>query len=572
METSQISLRPPAAPDEAQHITEPELTSTLHPQQHKRKKTADVQPSSTIDLTGKVPATTRLPTDIATTAVSTYLDELEHKTRVKKQVIKDLASWLDTFVDRYAGEHQADHRSEARTYIGKLANYLNSVAFSATMITSCAPNDQQGVDAPRSNDLGKPVTEPVSWADLARSAHASNPTENIRATDKREGNSKPASVKRKGKEDNRILIRLSTEHRANRAQPFALRAALRREFGDLNLQLTDVPSITPTNTGWALHIATREMRDKLLEPEVKDRLGKAFNAEAVELPETWYTYAVPDVPYSFPDYTQPGIYVNTADVIADEVFIKARSRPVSCRPSRYGPDPVTGRGTWLVSFLNPVSSFRLFDSSGISRHVEKKPTIELHNPGCQGYCDRKRCNRVPRCNNCGGELRLHAGGPCDKKPMCANCKGPFPAGHEGCAAAPRRVDGRLVKPSGRERKKIRKAGARRYRAAVSRQEAAAQEDAIQEAILRDVEGAEKEAPDQAPPTEDSGVERVEEVIVVHSGLTAADSEGPLEKKSNGRKRGRNGTMSGTRPTHVPGHSQGAGSAHANTLSSFPNRD
>lgn len=57
------------------------------------------------------------------------------------------------------------------------------------------------------------------------------------------------------------------------------------------------------------------------------------------------TYAVPDVPYSFPDYTQRGIYVNTANVIADEVFIKARSKPVSCRPSRYGPDSVIGRGT-----------------------------------------------------------------------------------------------------------------------------------------------------------------------------------------------------------------------------------
>ena len=292
----------------------------------------------------------------------------------------------------------------------------------------------------------------------------------------------------------------------------------------------------------------------------------------MELPETWYTYAVPDVPYSFPDYTRPGIYINTADVIADEVFIKARCRPVSCRPCRHGPDPVTGRGTWLVSFLNPVSSFRLFDSSGISKYVEKKPTIELHNPGCQGYCDRKRCNRVPRCNNCGGELRLHSGGPCDKQPMCANCKGPFPAGHEGCAAAPKRANGRLIRPSGTERKKIRKAGARRYRAAVSRQEAAAQEDAMQEAILRDVEEAEKEAPDQASPAEDSGQERVEEVIVVHNGLTAANSEGPSEKKTNGRKRGRNGSMSGTRPTHVPGHSQCAGSAPANTLSSLPKRD
>ena len=240
----------PAAPNEkAQHILDPETTSSIQLQQHKRQKTADVQTSPTIDLTGKPSANTRLQTDIATTAVSSYLDELEHKTRVKKQVIQDLASWLDMFVDKYAGEHQADHRSEARTYIGKLANYLNSVAFSATTTTSRMPKDQQGAYAPRSNGLGEPAAKPVSWAGLARSAHATNPTETIRVTDKREGNPRAVSDRRNGKEDNRILIRLSTEHRVNRGQPFALRAALRREFGDLNLQLTDVPNITPTNTG-----------------------------------------------------------------------------------------------------------------------------------------------------------------------------------------------------------------------------------------------------------------------------------------------------------------------------------
>lgn len=548
---------------------EHELTSsTIHLQQHKRKKTADVQPSSTIDLTGKAPATTRPQTDIATTAVSFYLDELEHKTRVKKQVIQDLASWLDTFVDNYAGEHQADHRSEARTYIGKLANYLNSVAFSATTTTSRMPNDQQGAHAPRSNGLGEPADKPVSWAGLARSAHASNPTENIRVTDKREGNPKAVPARRNGKEDNRILIRLSTEHRAHREQPFALRAALRREFGDLNLQLTDIPSITPTNTGWALHVTTRELRDKLLEPAAKNRLGKVFQAEAVELPETWYTYAVPDVPYSFPDYTEPGSYVDTADVIADEVFIKAKSRPIRCKPSRHGPNPTTGRGTWLVSFLSPVNAFRLFDCSGLSKLVEKKPVIELHNPGCQGYCDRKRCNREPRCNNCGQELRLHPGEPCAKAPMCANCKGPFQAGHDGCAAVPKRVDGRLIKPSGKELRKIRKAGARRYRAATTRQEAAvqeeatqeaaAQEGAIQEATPRETDAAEEEMPALAAPPENLvGQEAAEDVIVVQDDPDESGPKGPGGKKRNGRKRARSGSMSGTRPTHVPSPSQSA---------------
>lgn len=546
---------------------EPELTSPPpHLQQHKRKKTVDVQTPSTTNINGKASATIRLQTDIATTAVSSYLDELEHKTRVKKQVIQDLALWLDTFVDNYAGEHQADHRSEARSYITKLANYLNSVAFSATTTASRMPNNQRGACIPGAKTIEASATQPVSWAGLTRSAHASNPTENIRVTDKREARPKPVSTRRNGKEDNRILVRLSTEHRTRRGQPFALRVALRREFGDFNLQLTDIPSITPTNTGWALHVATREMRDKLLEPEAKNRLSKALNAEAVELPETWYTYAVPDVPYSFPDYTEPGTYVDTADVIADEVFIKAGCRPIRCRPSRHGPNPTTGRGTWLVSFLNPVGAFRLFDCSGFSKLVEKKPTIELHNPGCQGYCDRKRCNREPRCNNCGQELRLHSGEPCVKPPTCANCKGPFQAGHDGCAAAPKRVNGRLIKLSGTELRKIRKAGARRYRVATTRQEAAAQEDTTQEAIPRDVDEAGEEMLNQeAPPENFAGQETADEVIVVQVKPAAPVPKRSSEKKSNGRKRSRSETMSGTRPTHVPNPSQGADTAPSNML-------
>ena len=187
MDTSETPHRPPEAPDErAQRPPNSEPTSpSPHLQRHKRKKTSDAQPPPTIDLTGKEPAAARLQTDITRTAVSSYLNKIEYQNRVKKQVIQDLASWLDTFADNYAGEHQADHRSQARDYITKLANYLNSVAFTATTATLHEPNKEQGACAPNSKNANKPDPKSTTWADVARSGHTSKPTENNHIANKR---------------------------------------------------------------------------------------------------------------------------------------------------------------------------------------------------------------------------------------------------------------------------------------------------------------------------------------------------------------------------------------------------
>jgi hypothetical protein len=45
---------------------------------------------------------------------------------------------------------------------------------------------------------------------------------------------------------------------------------------------------------------------------------------------------------------------------------------------------------------------------------------------------------------------------------CTNCYGPFPAGHEHCPAAPRRVKGELKRPTQNQLKAIRRIGNREY--------------------------------------------------------------------------------------------------------------
>ncbi|RAL58034.1 hypothetical protein DID88_009085 [Monilinia fructigena] len=48
------------------------------------------------------------------------------------------------------------------------------------------------------------------------------------------------------------------------------------------------------------------------------------------------------------------------------------------------------------------------------------------------------------------------GAACTAPPRCAGCYGPFPAGHKHCAAAPKKVDGKFVRPTARQLGEIRR--------------------------------------------------------------------------------------------------------------------
>ena len=67
-----------------------------------------------------------------------------------------------------------------------------------------------------------------------------------------------------------------------------------------------------------------------------------------------------------------GVTINTAELVAEEAGAQTKAKPVSCRPSRHGANPLTGRITWVVSFLAPVRPFRLFNASELSNLIERR--------------------------------------------------------------------------------------------------------------------------------------------------------------------------------------------------------
>ena len=121
-----------------------------------------------------------------------------------------------------------------------------------------------------------------------------------------------------------------------------------------------------------------------------------FRGTAVRQPETWFNYAVPGVPTTMHQLLG-GAIINTAELVTEETKAQTKAKPVSCRPSRHRANPLTGRITWIVSFLALVRPFRLFCASELSNLIERKAPISRHDLGYQGYCNPVRCGRHAWC-------------------------------------------------------------------------------------------------------------------------------------------------------------------------------
>ena len=111
-----------------------------------------------------------------------------------------------------------------------------------------------------------------------------------------------------------------------------------------------------------------------------------------------------------------------------------------------------------MSFLTPAKPFGLFRESALSKQIDKRRPIVLHNPRYQGYYIKRRCTRAHQCHSCGDKLAGHSMENCTTKMQCANCCGPFWAGHADLPAAPRRRNGKVEVPIEKELRAIRHFG------------------------------------------------------------------------------------------------------------------
>ena len=413
--------------------------------------------------------------DTASKAITSHIDAYEREARIQRTVMNSFANAVDNFVTAY---NNPDERLFAQSMCEKVVHYLTNALFAESNnhvpiriqkypVTSSAPSASSksvtwaGVASTLKNSGAdiRPTKSTSSSSSGSRASTAISGGVSLRSG--RSRNTTPANAgQNKPKKDRRLLIPVEHQALLNRPEPFALRQELCASVPGLTL--ASVPHITPTRTGWALTPSSLGIRDILTSQAGKDAITKIFQATAVIQPQVWHNYAVPGVPSTMQQLVG-GANIHTGELIEEEVVAQTNQKPISCRPSRHGPNPKTGKTTWIISFLAPVRPFRLFNASDFSKHIDKKPTIGRHDPGCQGWCNPSSCTRYPRCNNCGTRTDQHdgpSGVNCTQASKCANCHGPFPAGHNQCPAAPQRRDGKIIKPAKKELDTIRRHGDR----------------------------------------------------------------------------------------------------------------
>ena len=385
-------------------------------------------------------------------AVLRHIAETQKIAQLRNTITSAFAEVVDQHAEGYTDPKEA-----------KIAEELQHKVIQALLslpLSNSSPSSSQSSD-PNHSDPKSQRSAHRSWADVARDPQISKMKDRGGNRPLNPARSHPVPAPRP-KEDHRIFITVSNPAlRLQRPSSFAVRQAICKSIQGTNLK--DIPTATPINTGWAITPANKTIRDLLLTEENQERIVNAVEGDAVRIPERWINYAVQGVPSSYRTL-QGADLPTTTQLVEEEVCSQTGKQPISCRASRYGANQ-NGLTTWIISYKEPVRSFRQFVASEFSKEIRKHPTIQRHNPGCQGYCNTARCTRLIRCVKCGDRTDRHQGqygDNCSHKAMCANCHGPHPASHPNCPAAPRRVNGHMTKPTKKELNAIRRAGKASY--------------------------------------------------------------------------------------------------------------
>ncbi|RAL60233.1 hypothetical protein DID88_000013 [Monilinia fructigena] len=169
---------------------------------------------------------------------------------------------------------------------------------------------------------------------------------------------------------------------------------------------------------------------------------KATRCIILERMEKWHTYRLAHTPSILTGLLGNRLVI--ADVVTEEAEIQTGVRPVNC----YNTGTSGSTSVWFISFKEEVRSFTLFGSSGHFKLLERKKSIELHNPGYQEYYNLLTCRAVRRCNNYSAAISKYqgvSGAAYTALPKYTGCYGPFPAGHKHYTATPKRADGKIVR-------------------------------------------------------------------------------------------------------------------------------
>ncbi|KAI0915076.1 hypothetical protein F4823DRAFT_9234 [Ustulina deusta] len=246
--------------------------------------------------------------------VTNHFAGIERNARIQKEVFTGLATTLDGFIRSFDKANQSSQRKFAQELADEVGQYLSTVVFARTdsamsayqrpQSTHPASSEAPTGGAQLAEITNKPTSAPSETPTYAAAArkpatqNASNPRTKPNRTASSFTSSKARSTPT-NTEDPRILVRVLEGRLLHRLTPFAARVALIKE---LKLQAAELLDVQQTKTGWSIKTAGPEVRNKLISADSQAIISRALEAKKIELPETWVTYIISDVPTTFPNY------------------------------------------------------------------------------------------------------------------------------------------------------------------------------------------------------------------------------------------------------------------------------
>ncbi|RAL61911.1 hypothetical protein DID88_002400 [Monilinia fructigena] len=387
----------------------------------------DIQLPPRLDL-----GSSQLNNNSVASTIGGHIAAIERDAKQKRDMVLAFAHSVDSFVASYT---TAKERKLASELSQKVVTFLSASIYAETDSAAPAPAHPRGNP---SADIPASTTKTVTYADRARSnaglssstdprksrnstvsvssAAGQTPSSNARAPSARP--TKSANTALSSNADRRILAKCNPQTLLNRPEPFILRQSLAKQIDGLTL--ASIPSITPTATGWEINPSDIATRDILLTQENAEVTKRTLSAYSLEIPVTWFNYAVTNVPTGFHNLIG-GMTLTDASLVSEEALAQTHQYPSSIRrpPS---PDTIPDARASATRRAAPATrAAPTAASDWTSTLAPPDPTV-----------------RTPH------SARI--------------CHGPFDANHARCPAVPKRVNGKYIKPTRKELDAIRKHG------------------------------------------------------------------------------------------------------------------
>ncbi|RAL58040.1 hypothetical protein DID88_009163 [Monilinia fructigena] len=261
----------------------------------------DIQLPPRLDL-----GSSQLNNNSVASTIGGHIAAIERDAKQKRDMVLAFAHSVDSFVTSYT---TAKERKLASELSQKVVTFLSASIYAETDSAAPAP----------AYPCGNPTVS-------VSSAAGQTPSSNARAPSARP--TKSANTALSSNADRRILAKCNPQTLLNRPEPFILRQSLAKQIDGLTL--ASIPSITPTATGWAINPSDIATRDILLTQENAEVTKRTLSAYSLEIPVTWFNYAVTNVPTGFHNLIG-GMTLTDASLVSEEALAQTHQHPSSIR-------------------------------------------------------------------------------------------------------------------------------------------------------------------------------------------------------------------------------------------------